>query len=169
MPLEIDFYTSFQQNFYFAGGEARLVKSAWNSTKLKHDFLHFYITTPIRVHSLVGFEWKLRVVSLEGNLLLGLCSTLCPNSVDLIINKYGEVKRKEWNEHKYKFLRKEVFYFAEGDVLLFKYHPYTQCLTIDNETKGVNSRLGKDIIEDLGENFYCFYSLDILDDCIKFI
>lgn len=93
-------------NFHFSNNEVRLVKASWNSSKEKFDFLHFYITYPIKTEAFVGSEWRLNVKSLQGNLLIGVCSSLCTNSVDFVINKFGEIKKKEWNENKYKLVRK---------------------------------------------------------------
>jgi hypothetical protein len=93
-------------NFQFVDNEVKLVKASWNSSKEKFDFLHFYITYPIKTESVVGNEWKLSVKTLQGNLLIGVCSSLCTNSVDFVINKFGEIKKKECNENKYKLVRK---------------------------------------------------------------
>lgn len=41
-----------------------------------------------------------------GNILLGFCSNMGMYSLDFIINKYGEIKRKNVNESKYKYVRK---------------------------------------------------------------
>lgn len=60
---------------------------------------------------------------LKGNLLIGICSTLCHYSIDFIINRLGEVKKKEWNENKYKHSRKANFSFGESDILSFQYMP----------------------------------------------
>ena len=56
----------------------------------------------IKTQGVLGQKWKMKINILNGNLLLGICSTLCLHSVDLIINKYGEIKKKEWNDNKYK-------------------------------------------------------------------
>lgn len=97
LQLNIEFQTSFPMNFQFNSQEVKLIKASWNAAKEKFDFLHFYITYPIKTESLVGSEWKLHVKTLQGNLLIGVCSSLCPNSVDFVINKFGEIKKKEWN------------------------------------------------------------------------
>jgi len=85
--------------------------------------LHFYLTKGIKTQSVLGVQWKVRICILNGNLLLGLCSTLCHHSVDYIINKFGEIKKKEWNDNKYKPIRKVNFMFGEGETLVFTYLP----------------------------------------------
>ena len=54
LPLSYEFHTSFPMNFHFNSHEVRLVKASWNSTKEKFDFLHFYITYPIKTEAFVG-------------------------------------------------------------------------------------------------------------------
>ena len=67
-----------------------------------------------------------------GNILLGFCSSLQVNSVDYIINKYGEVKKKEMNVSKYKLVRKseDGFSFSCGDVIRFKYMSLKKCVRL---------------------------------------
>jgi hypothetical protein len=36
----------------------------------------------------------MRIKRLKGNLLMGICSSLNSNSIDLVMNKYGEIKKK---------------------------------------------------------------------------
>lgn len=106
IPLHVEFYSSFPFNFNFDRHEARLVKSSWNQGKEKFDFLHFYLTSSIKTESPVGFQWRVKVRTLKGNLLIGICSSLSTNSVDFVINRFGEIKKKESNENKYKLIRK---------------------------------------------------------------
>lgn len=111
---QFSFKTSFTSNYNFQGGNAKLiryfemstVRNSFNSQKQKNDFLHFYIIHKIKTQSIFGLQWKMRIVVLQGNLLLGICSSLCHHSIDFIINRLGEVKKKEWNENKYKHIRK---------------------------------------------------------------
>lgn len=72
-----------------------------------------------------------------GNILLGFCSNMGIHSLDYIINKYGEIKRKNTNETKYKFVRKSEkgFCFNCGDVLRFRYYSLRKCIRIENESK----------------------------------
>lgn len=94
IPLHIEFYSSFPFNFQFNSQEAKLIKSSWNQVKEKYDFLHFYLTSSIKTESPVGFQWRINVSNLKGNLLIGICSSLCTNSVDFVINRFGEIKKK---------------------------------------------------------------------------
>jgi len=59
--------------------------------------LHFYLTSSIKTESPVGFQWKININILKGNLLIGICSSLSTNSVDFVINRFGEIKKKESN------------------------------------------------------------------------
>jgi Na+/citrate or Na+/malate symporter len=74
-----------------------LQKASFNMNKQKYDFLHFYVKNSIVTSSIVGLEWRIRIKSLKGNLLIGICSSLSSNSIDLVMNKYGEIKKKEIN------------------------------------------------------------------------
>jgi len=38
--------------------------------------------------------WKINMKTLKGNLLIGICSSLSTNSVDFVINRFGEIKKK---------------------------------------------------------------------------
>jgi hypothetical protein len=94
--LKIDFHTSFPSNFSINKNEVKLLKSSWNSSKDRYDFLHFYLTSVIKTDGPIGYEWKIVIkdlkgkqISYVGNLLIGICSSLGPNSVDYIINKFG--------------------------------------------------------------------------------
>lgn len=76
---------------------------------------------------------------MNGSILLGFCSSTTVNSRDFIINKYGEVKRKELGESKYRIVRKvEGFGFGTGDVLRFRYSAMGRCIKLINETKRVD-------------------------------
>jgi hypothetical protein len=60
---------------------------------------------------------------MNGNILIGFCSSITINSLDYAINKYGDLKRKNTNENKYKLINKNDggFIFNYGDVIKFKY------------------------------------------------
>jgi hypothetical protein len=92
----------------------------------------------------------MKIQRLLGSLLLGICSTLTHNSLDIIINKIGEIKKKEENENKYRFIRKGEFLFGSDDVLVFNFTPFNQILRIENETKGCYIQLDNKEISDLG-------------------
>lgn len=74
---------------------------------------------------------------LKGNLLIGICSSLFVNSVDFVINRFGEIKKKESSENKYKLIRKGSLTFSEGDILIFKYMALKKVLKIENQSKRV--------------------------------
>lgn len=101
--------------------------------------------------------------------MIGVCSSLAPDSLDYVINKFGEIKKKESNEHKYKLIRKTNLTFSESDVICFKYQAARRILKIENETKGVECKFDSKEIGDIGENLYTFYSLDLCGDTIKFL
>jgi hypothetical protein len=69
-----------------------------------------------------------------GNILIGFCSSITINSLDYAINKYGEIKRKNTNENKYKFICKNDggFLFSCGDIIRFKYTSFDKCIHIWN-------------------------------------
>lgn len=73
-------------------------------------------------------------------------------SLDFIINKYGEIKRKNVNESKYKYMRKsqEEFSFHCGDILRFRYYSLSKCIKIENETKKIKMVLEEREVEQLG-------------------
>jgi hypothetical protein len=48
IQLHTEFYSSFPFNFQFLNNEVKLIKSSWNQSKEKFDFLHFYLTTSIK-------------------------------------------------------------------------------------------------------------------------
>ncbi len=93
------------------------------------------------------------------------------NSLDYVINKYGEIKKKNTHESKYKLVRKnyEGFCFGCGDVIKFRYVSLDKCIRIWNETKRIGMELGEPELKDLGEKVYTFYSMDTLNDSISFI
>lgn len=80
------FYTVFTNNYYIGTKEVRLVQSSFNPQKNKNDFLHFYIHRPFNMMNLSGISFKMKIQRLLGSLLLGICSTLTHNSLDIIIN-----------------------------------------------------------------------------------
>ena len=167
--LATEFHTSFPTNFCFLKNEVKLIKASWNTNKEKYDFLHFYITYPIKTEAVVGTEWKLHIKTLQGNLLIGVCSSLAQDSLDYVINKFGEIKKKESNESKYKLIRKTNLTFSEADTIIFKYQASRRSLRIENETKGVECKFDSKEIGEIGENLYTFYSLDSCGDTIKFL
>ena len=83
----------------------------------------------------MSFEWKLIIKTLKGNLLIGICSSLSSTSIDYVINKYGEIKKKELDQNKYKLIRKCEINFSENDVISFSYIPIKKTLRIKNETQ----------------------------------
>lgn len=40
-------------------------------------------------------KWTIKINKMMGNILLGFCSNMNINSLDYIVNKYGELKRKD--------------------------------------------------------------------------
>ena len=70
-----------------------------------------------------------------GNILIGFCSNVNINSLDYIVNKYGELKRKDIHENKYKIIRKNEFSFSEGDVIRCRYMSLLKMIKIENVTK----------------------------------
>ena len=131
MNLNIELYTAFNQHFIFPN--PTLIKPSFNQIKEKFDFLHFYVVNPIYTGSIASIKWAIKINKMIGNILLGFCSSLQINSLDYIINKYGEVKRKEINVNRYKMIRKsEGFSFSCGDVIRFKYMSLKKCIKIEN-------------------------------------
>lgn len=70
-----------------------------------------------------------------GNILLGFCSNMHIHSLDYIVNKYGELKRKDIHESKYKIIRKNDFLFNQGDIIRCRYISLLKMIKIENETK----------------------------------
>ena len=70
-----------------------------------------------------------------GNILLGFCSNMNINSLDYIVNKYGELKRKDIRESKYKIVRKNDFSFTQGDIIRCRFMSLLKVIKIENETK----------------------------------
>ncbi len=85
------------------------------------DFLHFYILNPIYTDSFASIQWSIRINQMSGNILLGFCSNTNINSLDYIVNKYGELKRKDIRNSKYHIVRKNDFFFSQGDVIRCRY------------------------------------------------
>lgn len=69
-----------------------------------------------------------------GNILIGFCSSMSVNSLDYVINKYGDIKKKNNNDSKYKLVRKcdNGFGFGCGDVVKFRYVSLDKCIRIWN-------------------------------------
>lgn len=67
-----------------------------------------------------------------GNILIGFCSNMNIKSLDYIVNKYGELKRKDINESKYKIVRRNEFSFSEGDVIRCRYLSLLKVIKIEN-------------------------------------
>ena len=67
-----------------------------------------------------------------GNILIGFCSNININSLDYIVNKYGELKRKDIHESKYKIVRKNDFSFAQGDTIRCRYLSLLKVIRIEN-------------------------------------
>lgn len=72
-----------------------------------------------------------------GNILLGFCSNMNINSLDYIVNKYGELKRKDISHNKYKIVRKNDFGFSQGDILICSYISSVKTIRIRNESKNL--------------------------------
>jgi hypothetical protein len=144
--LAINFQTGFLDHFLFP--EPSLIKSSFNHLKNRNDFLHFYISTPIHLNSIAAIEWYLTIEKLKGNLLLGFCSSIGGESLDLIVNKYGEVKKKDLGENKYKLIRKaESFMFGAKDKIEFVYEGRRRVLTIANRTRRVCIQLESECMD----------------------
>lgn len=92
LPLRIEFHTTFTQHFTFP--TVTLIKPSFNIQKEKFDFLHFYLINPLRCNSPLSVGWRMRIYRLTGNLLIGFCSSMCTSSLDYVINKFGELKKK---------------------------------------------------------------------------
>ncbi len=70
-----------------------------------------------------------------GNILIGFCSNMSINSLDYIVNKFGELKRKDMNESKYKIVRKNDFSFTQGDTIRCRFSSLLKLIRIENITK----------------------------------
>lgn len=169
LQMNIELYTTFNQHFIFPN--PTLIKPLFNQQKEKFDFLHFYVLHPIYTDSIASIKWSIKVNKMIGNILVGFCSSMSLNSLDYVINKYGEIKRKNTQESKYKLVRKNYdgFCFGCGDVIKFRYVSLDKCIRIWNETKRVGMELGEPELRELGEKVYTFYSMDTLNDSISFI
>jgi len=117
--LLISYYTTFTTHFSFPN--PTLIKPSFNEVKEKFDFLHFYIWNPIYTDSFASMKWTIKINKMMGNILLGFCSSMNINSLDYIVNKYGELKRKDIHESKYKIVRKNDFSFTQGDIIRCRY------------------------------------------------
>lgn len=169
LELLIRYYTTFTSHFSFP--EPTLIKPSFNEGKEKFDFLHFYIHNPIYTDSFASIEWALRVNRMTGNVLLGFCSNMNINSLDYIVNKYGELKRKDVTHSKYKIVRKNDFTFAQGDLIRCRYISLLKVIRVDNETKKQSLQLGPQEIEEFAEGgkIYVFISMDTLGDSLSFL
>ncbi len=141
--MNIEFYTTFNQHFIFPN--PTLIKPYFNQEKERFDFLHFYVLNPIYTDSIVSVKWAIKINKMIGNILVGFCSSLGVNSLDYVITKYGDIKKKNYNESRYRLVRKgeEGFCFGCGDVLKFKYVSLSKCIRIWNETKRVGMILSQ--------------------------
>lgn len=102
--MNIELYTTFNQHFIFPN--PTLIKPSFNQQKEKFDFLHFYVLNPIYTESIASIKWGVKINKMIGNILIGFCSSMTVNSLDYVINKYGDIKRKSNNESKYRLVRK---------------------------------------------------------------
>lgn len=64
------------------------------------------------------------------------------NSLDYIVNKYGELKRKDVHDSKYKIVRKNDFSFSQGDIIRCRYLSLRKAIKLENETKKQQLHLG---------------------------
>ena len=128
------------------------------------------MVNPIYTDSIASIKWGIKITKMIGSILIGFCSSMNLNSLDFVINKYGEIKRKSPNENKYKLVRKsEEFLFGCGDIIKFKYASLPKCIRIWNETKRVGMVLESNEVDQLGEKVYTFYSMDTLNDSMSFV
>jgi hypothetical protein len=42
-------------------------------------------------------KWAIKINKMIGNILVGFCSSLGVNSLDYVITKYGDIKKKNYN------------------------------------------------------------------------
>ncbi|CAD8077259.1 unnamed protein product [Paramecium sonneborni] len=168
---EYNFFTIFNANYQFTNDNlyiARLVRNSYNYNKQKNDFLHFYVDYHFTT-GLEGYEWRTRLIRLRGNLLIGVCSSQLSNSVDFIVNRLGEVKKKEENDNRYHIIRKVNFTFGEGDVIRFQILPFMQCLRITNETRHLTFCFNRNELQEMGDQYFSFFSLEYQGDALQFL
>ncbi|CAD8077982.1 unnamed protein product [Paramecium sonneborni] len=168
---EYRFFTIFIANYLFSSDNlyiARLVRNSYNDNKQKNDFLHFYVDYHFTT-GLEGYEWRIRLIRLRGNLLIGICSSQLSNSVDFIVNRLGEVKKKEENDNRYHIIRKVNFTFGEGDVIRFQILPFMQCLRITNETRHLTFSFNRNELQEMGDEYFSFFSLEYQGDALQFL
>jgi hypothetical protein len=77
-------------------------------------------------------KWSIKINKMMGNILLGFCSNMNIHSLDYIVNKYGELKRKDVHDTKYKIVRKNQFSFSQGDIIRFRYLSLLKVIKIEN-------------------------------------
>lgn len=128
LNLRISYFTTFTSHFSFP--QPKLIKASWNEQKDKFDFLHFYIINPIFTDSFVSIQWSIHVKQMSGNILLGFCSNMNINSLDYIVNKYGELKRKDVHLSKYHIVRKNDFSFSQGDIIRCRFQSLQKCIKL---------------------------------------
>lgn len=97
--------------------------------------MHFYINSPIKTQGLLQKYIHFKINRLQGNILIGICNSLNHQSIDYILNKSGELKKKESIDSKYKLIKKiPNFTISEGDIIYLMYYPLKQQLRIENQT-----------------------------------
>ncbi len=89
---------------------------------------------PIYTESIVSIKWGIKINKMIGNILLGFCSSMNVNSIDFVINKYGDLKKKNSTESKYKLIKKSdgAFSFSCGDIIKFRYVGVAKSIRIWN-------------------------------------
>ena len=115
-------------------------------------------------------QWTIKINKMNGSILIGFCSCMHVNSIDYIINKYGELKRKDLNESKYRIIKKDqAFHFETGDIIKFQYKSLKRVIKIFNETKRLDMEMGMNELDEIGDKVYTFYSMETLNDSIVFL
>ncbi|KAL4490864.1 hypothetical protein ABPG72_008600 [Tetrahymena utriculariae] len=164
------FQTVFTNNFKFLGNQAMLEKDSFNEQKKKKDFLHFFLNRPFYVHSPVLQMFKIRIDKLQGNIIMGISDSQLQNSMDFMVNKQGDIKKKEKNENKYKQKdRAANFIIQEKNTILIKYIPFLYTVEFFNIDLNVSCKLDSSYILEFPHQFFFFYSLDHQGDQITFL
>lgn len=87
-----------------------------------------------------------------------------------MVNKQGEIKKKEKSENKYKQKERAAnFTIQEKNTILVKYLPYLYTVEIFNIDLNVSCRFDSSYILEFSHKFYFFFSLDHQTDSLTFI
>ncbi|EGR32475.1 traf-type zinc finger family protein, putative [Ichthyophthirius multifiliis] len=164
------FSTYFGKYFKFLNNRVLLENDSYNDQKKKKDFLHFFINKSFSVHSPIIYIWRLIIEKLQGNMLIGISDSQTQNSMDFIVNKGGDIKKKEKSENKYKQKEKSKdFVFQENDVIQIKYMPFIYTVEFNNLTQNVICNFDQKYILEFSSSFYFFFSLDHQGDTLSFV